>query len=196
MVRFAADSRSGQHASNSLYLSPASIRASCAADRHCIWYRTCQRRISYSGACQYQRTKLISVFIQLKVADYKSHCWYQTNESAAASHCPPDCETTQLRVLTIFASPLALNTLAWVHIRDHVQLSLNMASSQLFILHSLLRPFIVDRNRLLQSWSHCAFCSSVHKNKGKAIPLQAWTGPEGSRRLRLPDFKTIDTWRW
>jgi hypothetical protein len=27
--------------------------------------------------------------------------------------------------------------------------------------------------------------------KGKAIPLQAWTGPEGSRRLRLPDFKTI-----
>jgi len=26
---------------------------------------------------------------------------------------------------------------------------------------------------------------------GKAIQLQAWTGPEGSRRLRLPDFKTI-----
>jgi hypothetical protein len=33
-------------------------------------------------------------------------------------------------------------------------------------------------------------------NKGKALPLQAWTGPEGSRRLRLPDFKTFDTWRW
>jgi len=29
--------------------------------------------------------------------------------------------------------------------------------------------------------------------KGKAIPLQAWTGPEGSRRLRLPDFKTVGT---
>jgi len=29
--------------------------------------------------------------------------------------------------------------------------------------------------------------------KGKAIPLQAWTSPEGSRRLRLPDFKTIGT---
>jgi len=25
----------------------------------------------------------------------------------------------------------------------------------------------------------------------KVIPLQAWTGPEGSRRLRLTDFKTI-----
>ena len=32
--------------------------------------------------------------------------------------------------------------------------------------------------------------------KGKAIPLQAWTGPEGSRRLRLPDLKTIGKWRW
>jgi len=31
------------------------------------------------------------------------------------------------------------------------------------------------------------------KGKGKAIPLQARTGPEGSRRLRLPDFKTIGT---
>jgi len=32
--------------------------------------------------------------------------------------------------------------------------------------------------------------------KGKAIPLQAWTGPEGSRRLRLPDFKRIGTCKW
>jgi hypothetical protein len=29
--------------------------------------------------------------------------------------------------------------------------------------------------------------------KGKEIPLQIWTSPEGSRRLRLPDFKTIGT---
>ena len=33
-------------------------------------------------------------------------------------------------------------------------------------------------------------------SKGKAIPLQTSTGPEGSRKLRLPDFKTIGTWRW
>jgi hypothetical protein len=31
------------------------------------------------------------------------------------------------------------------------------------------------------------------KDKGKAIPLQAWRGPAGSRRLRLPDFKIIGT---
>jgi len=28
------------------------------------------------------------------------------------------------------------------------------------------------------------------KVKGKAVPLQTWTGPEGSRKLRLPDFVT------
>jgi hypothetical protein len=28
---------------------------------------------------------------------------------------------------------------------------------------------------------------------GKAIPLQALTDPEGSRRFRLTDFKTIGT---
>jgi len=26
--------------------------------------------------------------------------------------------------------------------------------------------------------------------KGKAVPLQAWRSPEGSRKLRLPDFMT------
>jgi len=26
--------------------------------------------------------------------------------------------------------------------------------------------------------------------KGKAVPLQAWTGPEGSRKLRFPNFLT------
>jgi hypothetical protein len=31
------------------------------------------------------------------------------------------------------------------------------------------------------------------KGKGKTIPLQDWRGPEGSRRFRLPDFKTIGT---
>jgi hypothetical protein len=31
----------------------------------------------------------------------------------------------------------------------------------------------------------------ISTEKRKAIPLQAWTGPEGSKSLRLPDFKTI-----
>ena len=30
----------------------------------------------------------------------------------------------------------------------------------------------------------------VEKKKGKSVPLQAWSGPEGSRKLRFPDFIT------
>jgi hypothetical protein len=28
------------------------------------------------------------------------------------------------------------------------------------------------------------------KGKGKAVPLQAWSGPKGARKLRFPDFLT------
>ena len=30
----------------------------------------------------------------------------------------------------------------------------------------------------------------IYKGKSKAVPLQAWSGPEGSRKLRFPDFMT------
>jgi len=30
----------------------------------------------------------------------------------------------------------------------------------------------------------------IRLRKGKAVPLQVWSGPEGSRKLRLPDLMT------
>ena len=30
----------------------------------------------------------------------------------------------------------------------------------------------------------------ITKRKGKPVPLKAWSGPEGSRKLRFPDFMT------
>jgi len=35
------------------------------------------------------------------------------------------------------------------------------------------------------------FCFlAIYIGIGKAVPLQAWSGPEGSRKLRFPDFMT------
>ena len=34
------------------------------------------------------------------------------------------------------------------------------------------------------------WCTLRVLGKGKAVPLQAWSGPEGSRKLRFPDFVT------
>jgi len=31
---------------------------------------------------------------------------------------------------------------------------------------------------------------------GNAIPVEAWTAPEGSWRVWLPYVKTIATWKW
>jgi len=48
-------------------------------------------------------------------------------------------------------------------------------------------------SKVTEAWSsgyEALFCSTFY-GKGKAVPLQPWTGPEGSRRrVRLPDFKT------
>ena len=46
--------------------------------------------------------------------------------------------------------------------------------------------------RLSVASRHCSQhpCLMSCKGKGKAVPLQAWSGPEGSRKLRFPDFTT------
>ena len=39
------------------------------------------------------------------------------------------------------------------------------------------------------------FCIYIdYVGRDKAVSVQTWTSPKGSRRLRLPDFKTIDAW--
>jgi hypothetical protein len=55
-----------------------------------------------------------------------------------------------------------------------------------FAAQRTIRSNLFNFNLLLNPWIPF----------GKAVPLEACTGPEGSRKLRLPDFKTIGTWRW
>ena len=38
--------------------------------------------------------------------------------------------------------------------------------------------------------SRVVYSLYIGKGKGKAVPLQAWSDPEGSRKLRFPDFMT------
>jgi len=38
--------------------------------------------------------------------------------------------------------------------------------------------------------THVCMYVGIYIYKGKAVPLQAWSGPEGSRKLRFPDFMT------
>jgi len=59
-----------------------------------------------------------------------------------------------------------------------------------------------ESRRLVRIRIHCGcvspqyFQADVNIVKGTTIPIQAWTGPEGSRSLRLSDFMTNHTWSW
>ena len=48
---------------------------------------------------------------------------------------------------------------------------------------------LTNKTGLSCDWRHSVLAMRIRK----AIPLQAWTGPEISRKLRLPDFKTFGT---
>ena len=39
----------------------------------------------------------------------------------------------------------------------------------------------------------CAYKHNKGKGKGKAIPVQAYSGPEGSRKLGFPDIEIYGT---
>jgi len=64
----------------------------------------------------------------------------------------------------------------------------------LFLLNTISRLFHLDLFKLYRvEKSLFKTGKDKGKSKGKAIPVQAWTGPEFSRRLRHPDFVTVGT---
>ena len=52
--------------------------------------------------------------------------------------------------------------------------------------HTMTTSFHILSN----SWLLSDSATNCKKLKGKTVPLQAWSGPEGSRKLRFPDFMT------
>ena len=70
---------------------------------------------------------------------------------------------------------------------------MNNANFLLFPSSSIFSRVVNPGFLKLQMSGATADERSMVEGKGKTVPLQAWTGPEGPRRLRLPHFKTIDT---
>jgi len=50
--------------------------------------------------------------------------------------------------------------------------------------------FLLDRKFTASPIRRLIFQCFKGIKKGKAVPLQAWSGPEGSSKLRFPDFMT------
>ena len=47
-----------------------------------------------------------------------------------------------------------------------------------------------ENNDLILTGGVTIFVTFIMVIKGKSVPLQAWSGPEGSSKLRFPDFMT------
>jgi len=61
------------------------------------------------------------------------------------------------------------------------------------ISHSILILYILKYVTIsCHQWQLLAVFISCYTNimKDKAVPLKAWSGPEGSRKLRFPDLMT------
>jgi hypothetical protein len=52
--------------------------------------------------------------------------------------------------------------------------------------------YLVRATDEYKTWWYCEWKGETVV-KGTRIPSQAWTDPESSRSLRLPDFKTVGT---
>jgi hypothetical protein len=68
--------------------------------------------------------------------------------------------------------------------------ALNVSAKRILSYELTVRGFVWEflwsnEFKLLQWYGHVR----IQGNKVKSIPLQALTGPEVNRRLRLPDFK-------
>ena len=53
-----------------------------------------------------------------------------------------------------------------------------------------LRKFAKRKPSLATATLQYRYCHCAGTGEGKAVPLQAWSGPEGSRKLRFPYFMT------
>jgi len=127
------------------------------------------------------------------------HCTWSPQEAAthwwlSTSHLPhiriktQNVKTTRTRENHYWRPvlvTLSLNQLLFV--RDDDNFTVNIPLMAIGNLHKI---YGTKRCPKWPSYEHSGSW------RGKAIPLQAWTGPDGSRRLGLPHFKTIGTWRW
>ena len=88
-----------------------------------------------------------------------------------------------------------------VNVQWHTAYSLartNDGSSTGLAAHSLFEmcPLAegVGKAQAAEDFVHPTAIITYYTVQGKAVPLQAWSGPKGSRKLRFPDFTGTGSW--
>ena len=107
----------------------------------------------------------------------------------ASKFCRTECDSS------VLPSAIHERTLLCVNLSRHCTLSFWQKWHQEDEQHKALQRWFWHRK--LDNWEKpCTNAtlflpfSKCCKGKSRTAPLQAWSGPEGSRKLRFPDFMT------
>jgi len=77
--------------------------------------------------------------------------------------------------------------------RQSIAASIHKLPDSAVVSMSTARLRIGVSGETIRVWISLSLVVGVLRVKGKTFPLQAWTVPKDTRRLRLPDFKIIGT---
>ena len=115
-----------------------------------------------------------------------------------ASMCPSSGENYCIRHW-YFVTLSGVWSAGWISLKPADQTPLSVTKYQCRIDTVILSwwwahgcpKHVEKRNKYIkQNCAPTSFLMLTRNGKGKSVPLQAWSGPEGSRKLRFPDFMT------
>ena len=110
--------------------------------------------------------------------------WHTETRARTRERWPPYVNVSDVQYEVKKERPYVetMSVCPYVHLRKKVSAS-----------KPCVREFREITNEFItESYGKCASSLKIgwKVKKGKAVPLQAWSGPEGSRKLRFPDFMT------
>ena len=86
--------------------------------------------------------------------------------------------TRNLRACCAVPHPVSTHTILFSHLCRGLPISFISTGNLINISYKLIMYYL------------CYMPHPSHTPQYKVVPLQAWTGPDGSRKLRFPDFMT------
>ena len=142
--------------------------------------------------CSFTVRMCMRVCMKLKLSPMCCHCECSFTLSFNTEQF---CSSPQKLALSPFATDSVCNILSPCLVPKHVKITSHKITNLplVYVYWHETWYFTLRKEHFLRGfreWDAEGHISAQSKRKGKAVPLQAWSGPEGSRKLRFPDFMT------
>ena len=128
---------------------------------------------------------LIHIYVHLMQV---SNCYCPANGNAKVNKCSCSNGCRQQEQSPSHGYKLLLCVMRYIHRYQFSRVcEYDRRNRSTVAQEACIRREFVFQFRLAVQFNHIHV---LYKGKGKSVPLQAWSGPEGSRKFRFPDFMT------